>query len=95
MAALAKIENIVIEGVPAGGEDNFITLRTHGEIPTFDFEPRDHLELGELLGRDRHGARHEGVGQPLLLPQGHRCSARVRADDRSPSTGRCRPGSSR
>lgn len=48
-AALAKIENIVIDGVPAGGEDNFITLRTHGEIPTFDFEPRDHLELGELL----------------------------------------------
>ncbi|MGZ8803991.1 MAG: serine--tRNA ligase [Microbacterium sp.] len=48
-AALAKIENIVIEGVPAGGEENFITLRTHGEVPTFDFEPRDHLELGELL----------------------------------------------
>jgi seryl-tRNA synthetase len=48
-AALAKIENIVIEGVPAGGEDNFVTLRTHGEIPAFDFEPRDHLELGELL----------------------------------------------
>ena len=48
-AALAKIENIVIEGVPAGGEDNFVTLRTHGEIPEFDFEPRDHLELGELL----------------------------------------------
>ena len=48
-AALGRIENIVIDGVPAGGEDNFITLRTHGEIPTFDFEPRDHLELGELL----------------------------------------------
>ena len=48
-AALAKIENVVIEGVPAGGEDNFVTLRTHGEIPEFDFEPRDHLELGELL----------------------------------------------
>ncbi|SFS14035.1 seryl-tRNA synthetase [Microbacterium sp. cf046] len=48
-AALAKIENIVIEGVPAGGEDNFITLRTHGDVPVFDFEPRDHLELGELL----------------------------------------------
>ena len=48
-AALVRIENIVIEGVPAGGEDNFITLRTHGEIPAFDFEPRDHLELGELL----------------------------------------------
>ena len=48
-AALARIENIVIEGVPAGGEENFVTLRTHGEIPTFEFEPRDHLELGELL----------------------------------------------
>ena len=49
-AVLATIENIVIDGVPAGGEDNFVTLRTHGETPTFDFEPRDHLELGELLG---------------------------------------------
>ena len=48
-AALARIENIVIEGVPAGGEENFVTLRTHGEIPRFDFEPRDHLELGEML----------------------------------------------
>jgi seryl-tRNA synthetase len=48
--ALAKIENIVIEGVPVGGEDDFVTLRTHGEIPSFDFTPRDHLEIGELLG---------------------------------------------
>jgi len=48
--ALAKIENIVIEGVPAGGEDDFVTLRTHGEPVQFDFEPRDHLALGELLG---------------------------------------------
>jgi len=49
-AAMARIENIVIEGVPAGGEDDFVTLRTHGEIPAFGFEPRDHLELGEMLG---------------------------------------------
>ena len=45
-----RIENLVIEGVPAGGEENFVTLREVGEQPTFDFEPRDHLELGELLG---------------------------------------------
>jgi len=49
VAALAQIENIVIDGVPAGGEENFVTLRTHGRQPVFDFEPRDHLELGELL----------------------------------------------
>ncbi|WP_449278312.1 serine--tRNA ligase [Leucobacter sp. GX24907] len=44
------IENLVIDGVPEGGEENFVTLRTHGDLPEFDFEPRDHLELGELLG---------------------------------------------
>ena len=44
------LENIVIEGVPAGGEDDFVTLRTQGEVPAFGFEPRDHLELGEKLG---------------------------------------------
>ena len=48
--ALSRIENIVIDEVPAGGEDDFVTLRTHGEPASFDFVPRDHLELGELLG---------------------------------------------
>jgi len=48
--AIDKIENLVIDGVPAGGEDDFVTLREVGEIPSFDFEPRDHLELGEMLG---------------------------------------------
>ncbi len=44
------IQNIVIDGVPAGGEENFVTLREVGTPRTFDFEPRDHLELGEILG---------------------------------------------
>ena len=44
------IANPIIDGVPAGDEANFVTLRTHGQAPVFDFEPRDHLELGELLG---------------------------------------------
>ncbi|MEC5183315.1 seryl-tRNA synthetase [Cryobacterium sp. MP_3.1] len=49
-SVMRTIANPIIDGVPAGGEDNFATLRTHGEIPTFDFEARDHLELGEMLG---------------------------------------------
>jgi len=49
-AALARIENIVIDDVPAGGEADFVTLRTHGEPPAFDFTPLDHLALGEKLG---------------------------------------------
>lgn len=48
--ALARIENLVIDEVPAGGEDDFVTLRTHGEPVAFDFEPQDHLALGEKLG---------------------------------------------
>ena len=49
-AAFAKIENIIIDGVPAGGEADFVEIRRVGEVPTFDFAPRDHLELGEKLG---------------------------------------------
>ena len=49
-AAAEAIENLIIEGVPAGGEENFTVVKHVGEKPVFDFEPRDHLELGELLG---------------------------------------------
>lgn len=47
--SVRSIANPIIDGVPAGAEDNFVTLREVGERPSFDFEPRDHLELGELL----------------------------------------------
>ncbi len=50
VTAMRKLSNPIIDGVPAGGEENFITLREVGEQATFDFEPRDHLELGEMLG---------------------------------------------
>jgi seryl-tRNA synthetase len=43
------IANPVIDGVPAGGEENFTTLREVATAPTFDFEPLDHVELGERL----------------------------------------------
>ncbi|MGF2949061.1 serine--tRNA ligase [Microbacterium alcoholitolerans] len=49
-SALERIENVIIDGVPAGGEEDFVELRRVGDIPTYDFEPRDHLELGEMLG---------------------------------------------
>ncbi|HEU4848815.1 MAG TPA: serine--tRNA ligase [Terrimesophilobacter sp.] len=44
-----SIANPVIDGVPAGGEESFVTLREVGEKASFDFEPRDHVELGEGL----------------------------------------------
>lgn len=45
--------NLIQEGVPSGGEDDFTVLKTVGTPRDFSaegFEPRDHLELGELLG---------------------------------------------
>ena len=48
-AAHRAISNVVQDGAPAGGEADFVLLDTVGELPTFDFEPKDHLELGESL----------------------------------------------
>ena len=47
---VGSIANPILEGVPAGGEEDFELIKTVGEIPTFDFVPRDHLEIGELIG---------------------------------------------
>jgi seryl-tRNA synthetase len=48
--AIRSIGNPIIEGVPAGGEENFVTLREVGARREFDFEPLDHADLGERLG---------------------------------------------
>ncbi|WP_353650011.1 serine--tRNA ligase [Nakamurella sp. A5-74] len=49
-AAHKAIPNVIIDGVPAGGEQDFVVLETRGEPRTFDAPPLDHLELGEKLG---------------------------------------------
>ena len=43
------ISNVVLDGVPAGGEDAYAVLDVVGE-PTALVNPKDHLELGESLG---------------------------------------------
>ncbi|MEU9577842.1 MULTISPECIES: serine--tRNA ligase [Streptomyces] len=50
---LLRLGNLVHPEVPVGGEEDFVTRETHGTIRDFaaeGFEPRDHLELGQLLG---------------------------------------------
>ncbi|GAB3661554.1 serine--tRNA ligase [Actinocorallia lasiicapitis] len=49
-ALLRTVPNIVEEGTPPGGEQDYVVLEHIGDKPVFDFEPRDHLELGEKLG---------------------------------------------
>lgn len=67
-----KIANLVEEGAPAGGEDDFVVLDTVGEIPTFTFEPKDHLELGESLGLIdmKRGAKVSGARFYFLTGDG-------------------------
>jgi seryl-tRNA synthetase len=47
---LMAIPNPAAEEAPAGGEDDFAVLEHVGSPREFDFEPRDHIELGRLLG---------------------------------------------
>ncbi|WP_116247941.1 serine--tRNA ligase [Nocardiopsis sp. FIRDI 009] len=49
-AVLSRVPNIVQEDAPEGGVDDFRVMETVGEPRSFDFAPRDHLELGEMLG---------------------------------------------
>lgn len=46
-----RLPNILSETVPFGKDENDnLEIRKWGEIPTFDFTPKDHVELGENLG---------------------------------------------
>ena len=46
---LLDIPNLPLPDVPPGGEEDSVVLRHVGEPPSFDFEPRDHLDLGVAL----------------------------------------------
>jgi seryl-tRNA synthetase len=48
-AAHMAISNVIIDGVPAGGEEDYAVLDVVGEPAAID-DPKDHLELGEALG---------------------------------------------
>jgi seryl-tRNA synthetase len=48
-AAHMAISNVIVDGVPAGGEDDYAVLETVGSTPKIE-NPKDHVELGESLG---------------------------------------------
>jgi seryl-tRNA synthetase len=49
--ALAVIPNLPMEGVPYGRDEHDNSeLHTWGTKPTFNFEPRQHFDIGEWLG---------------------------------------------
>ena len=51
-AMFKLVGNLVADGVPLGGEDDYVVLETIGQPRDFGaegFDPKDHLELGRLL----------------------------------------------
>ena len=44
------LANLVDPGAPVGGEADFVVLEEIGRPTKFDFEPKDHVELGKILG---------------------------------------------
>ncbi len=49
--SLARLPNLTRDEVPAGkSEEDNVVVKTWGEIPTSDFTPKPHWELGESLG---------------------------------------------
>jgi seryl-tRNA synthetase len=70
-AAHMAISNVIIDGVPAGGEDDYAVLDVVGEPAAID-NPKDHLELGEKLGLIdmERGAKVSGSRFYFLTGQG-------------------------
>ncbi|GAA3738827.1 serine--tRNA ligase [Salinactinospora qingdaonensis] len=60
---VAEVPNLVEEGAPEGGVDDFTVMDEIGTPRAFDFTPRDHLELGEKLGAidTERGAKVSGA----------------------------------
>jgi len=69
------LSNLVEEGVPEGGEDDYKVLEHIGTPRDFTaegFEPRDHVELGRILGAIdlERGAKVSGARQYYLTGVG-------------------------
>ncbi len=47
---MLALDNLIEDDVPVGGEDDFVVLEEIGTPRQFDFSPRDHVELGQMLG---------------------------------------------
>jgi seryl-tRNA synthetase len=71
VAAHMAISNVIIDGVPAGGEDDYAVLDVVGEPAAID-DPKDHLEIGEALGLldMERGAKVSGSRFYFLTGQG-------------------------
>ncbi len=83
---LAGLPNVPGPDVPDGADESAnVCLRTHGEAPRFDFEAREHYELGEALGMMDFAAAAKLSGSRFVVMRGavarlHRALAQFMID---------------
>ncbi len=72
-ALLDQVPNLPHGSVPIGNDASGNTIvREFGDVPDFDFKPRDHTALGESLGLFDmiRGSKISGSGFPLYMDKG-------------------------
>ncbi len=68
---LLELPNILDNSVPDGAdEDDNELIRSWGEIPQFDFTPRDHVAIGEGLGQMDFALGAKVAGARFVVLQG-------------------------
>jgi seryl-tRNA synthetase len=67
-----QLSNVLDPDAPIGGEEDFKVIEHVGEPRKFDFEPKDHVELGKLLGAidTERGAKVAGARSYYLTGPG-------------------------
>jgi seryl-tRNA synthetase len=70
-AAQLAVPNVIV-GAPPGGEADFVVLEQYGEIPSYDFTVKDHLDIGTILGAidTERGAKVSGSRFAFLTGPG-------------------------
>ncbi|MDN5865722.1 MAG: serine--tRNA ligase [Gammaproteobacteria bacterium] len=70
-ALLLRIPNLLHDSVPDGkDESDNVELRRVGEPPQFEFQPRDHVELGEALDEMDYAAAAKLTGSRFVVLRG-------------------------
>ena len=83
---LSTLPNVLADDVPDGSsEDDNVELRRFGDPPEFDFEPKDHVAIGEALAGMDFEAASKLSGARFVVMQGqvarlHRALAQFMID---------------
>ncbi len=69
---LSGLPNLPFDDVPVGPDESAnVEVRKWGEIPTFDFDPKEHFDLGEAMGLMDFETAAKISGSRFVLLSGH------------------------